>query len=154
MCSHAVSSADLVATLCRTAEINVPWKLHGRDISTLLRDPQTTRWSSPMLLTHHGRFYGSETRVIPTGDKLTETNGVPWWVMLRDGRLKYIRTLQAGEMEEVYDLERDPDELQNLALDPARRPLLESLREKTLAELRRTEAGFVDSLPPTRAMQP
>ncbi|HTI49937.1 MAG TPA: sulfatase, partial [Planctomycetaceae bacterium] len=106
----------------------------------------------PMLMTHHGRFFGSDTHEIPTDKMLTETGGVPWWVMLRDGRHKYIRTLQAGEPEEIYDLDSDPEELTNLALQPDRRTLLESLRTKAIAELRRTDAGFVDAMPATKLL--
>src|SRR5262249_46252897 len=129
VCRHAVSSADLVATFCNLAEISVPWKLHGRNLEPLLSEPETTSWKTPMLMTHHGRFFGSNTNAIPTDERLIETS-VPWWVMIRDGRHKYIRTLQAGEPEEVYDLDRDPEELNNLAVDPANRMLLESLRSK------------------------
>ena len=71
---------------------------------------------------------------------------------MRDGRYKYIRTLVEGETEEVYDLEADPEELTNLAARSEHRPLLESLRAKTLAELKRTDAGFIDNLPKTKAM--
>lgn len=152
VCHHAVSSADLVATFCKLATIEVPWKLHGRDLKRLFVEPETADWKTPMLMTHHGRYFGSDTREIPADKKLTETNGVPWWVMIRDERYKYIRTLQAGEPEEVYDLDKDPEELHNLAVDPAHRSLLESLRTKAIAELRRTDAPFVDAMPPTRAM--
>lgn len=150
VCRHAVSSADLVATFCRIAGVEIPWKLHGRDISPLFRDPETANWKTPMLMTHHGRFYGADTHAIPIDKRLTETGGIPWWVMIRDGRHKYIRTLQAGEPEEIYDLDQDPEELTNLALRPENGMLLESLRAKAIAELRRTDAPFVDALPPTK----
>jgi hypothetical protein len=67
--------------------------------------------------------------------------------MLRDGRHKYVRTLVPGEVEEVYDLVADPEELENLALKATHRPLLEHLRATALQELRRTDAGFVAALP-------
>jgi arylsulfatase A-like enzyme len=154
VCRHAVSSTDLVATFCRIAGVEIPWKLHGRDITPLFRDPETADWNTPMLMTHHGRRYGSDTRVIPTDKLLTETGGIPWWVMIRDGRHKYIRTLKAGAPEEIYDLDQDPEELTNLALRPENGTMLESLRAKAIAELRRTDAGFVDAMPATRQTAP
>ena len=120
-------------------------------MTPLLANPETASLNSPTLLTSTGHFYGSDTHKIPTDEHLYQ-NGVPWWVLLRDGKYKYIRNLVAGETEEIYDLDADPEELKNFAARPDFRPLLESLRAKTLAELRRTEAGFVDALPPTKAM--
>ncbi|RUL87201.1 sulfatase-like hydrolase/transferase [Tautonia sociabilis] len=145
-CSVAVNAPDLVATIAARAGIAIPWELHGRDITPLLESPRSADWPHPMLMEHLGRAYGSDTSPIPTGSKLTEVGGVPWWVLLRDGRFKYIRTLAEGEPEELYDLDADPEELHNLAADPEYRAVLESLRERTVAELRRTGAPFADAM--------
>jgi arylsulfatase A-like enzyme len=126
--------------------------MHGRDIRPLLADPENAAWDSPMLFTHTGRSYGSDTREVPTDARLTDTANTPWYALLRDGRYKYIRTLVRGETEELYDLASDPEELTNLAADPQRRQLLETLRAKTIEQLRGTDAGFADSMPPTKAM--
>jgi arylsulfatase A-like enzyme len=77
-----------------------------------------------------------------------QATGVPWYALLRQGDFKYIRTLVPGETEELYDLRRDPEELHNLARDPTHAVRLRELRQTALAELRRTEAPFVDVLPP------
>ena len=153
VCRHPVNSPDLVDLFCRTAGVELPWKTHGRDIRPLLDHPATTAWNTPLLLTHTARSYGSETNVIPTDKRLTAASDTPWYAMLRDGRYKYIRTLVEGETEELYDLDADPEELTNLAGKPERQAVLVSLRAKTIAELRRTEAGFVDALPRTKAMK-
>jgi hypothetical protein len=47
----------------------------------------------------------------------------------------------------LYDLERDPGELTNLALRPEQRATLGRMRDLTVGELRRTAAGFVDRMP-------
>ena len=86
-------------------------------------------------------------RSIPTDPAvLKRVSGVPWWVSLHDGRYKYIRTLVEGEIEELYDLETDPEELQNLALTKEHATRLQRMRVNTIAELKRTKAGFVDHL--------
>ena len=77
---------------------------------------------------------------------------MPRWVAIRYGKYKYIRTLLKGEMEEIYDLEADPEELKNLALKPESKMLLADLRAMTIAELRRTGAPFVEALPATKQM--
>lgn len=145
-CERPVNAPDLVATFCARAGIDVPWALHGRDLSPLLEDP-SAEWDHPVLMEHLGREYGADTAAIPTGPKLTEVGGVPWWVLLRSGKYKYIRTLVAGEVEELYDLDADPEELHNLAGDPAHAEALDRLRAAMIAELRRTEAPFVDAMP-------
>ena len=73
--------------------------------------------------------------------------GIPWYVMLTEGRYKYIRNLIEGEVEELYDLESDPEELINFALSPDQSGLLKKFRAATITELRRTKAGFVDRMP-------
>lgn len=151
VCRHPVNSPDLVELFCRVAGVKVPWKMHGRDMRPLLMNPRTNDWSSPMLLTHTSRSYGAETDVIPTDERLTAASNVPWYALLRDGKYKYVRNLVPGEVEELYDLEADRDELTNLAVRPEHRERLIALRTKTIAELRRTDARFVDALPATRA---
>jgi hypothetical protein len=91
-------------------------------------------------------FFGSDTDVAE-GETWQE---VPWWIFLRRGQFKYIRTLVNNEFEELYDLAKDPEELNNLALDSAHHAQLAKFRELALSELRRTDAGMVDNLPAVR----
>jgi len=68
-------------------------------------------------------------------------NAMPWLIgmtykAVRTDRYKYIRWINRGrdgELDELYDLERDPFELVNLARRPAHR----ALRERLRVELRR-----------------
>ncbi|MCA9153309.1 MAG: sulfatase-like hydrolase/transferase [Planctomycetales bacterium] len=152
VCRHPVNSPDLVQFFVNTTGVEIPWKMHGRDIRPLLDNPETEEWQSPMVFTHTARSYGSDTDDIPTDERLMSTGNTPWYVMLRDGHHKYVRTLVAGEVEEIYDLDADPEELTNLAARPENAALLEKLRATTIAELIRTEAKFVDRMPPTKAM--
>lgn len=148
---HPVNAPDLADLLCRTAGVTVPWKTHGRDIRPLLANPETTEWKLPLLMTHTARSYGAETDKIPTDERLTAASGVPWYALLRESKYKYIRTFVAGETEELYDLESDPEELTNLAGRAEHAARLKDLRAQTIAELRRTDAKFVDRMPPTKA---
>jgi arylsulfatase A-like enzyme len=68
-------------------------------------------------------------------------NAMPWLIgmtykAVRTDRYKYIRWINRGrdgELDELYDLERDPCELANLARRPAHR----AVRERLRGELRR-----------------
>ncbi len=154
VCKHPVNAPDLVELTCNYAGLDVPWKMHGRDIRPLLQAPETDDWDKPMLMTHTARSYGADTDVIPTGEALLVTAKVPWYALLRDGDFKYIRTMVEGETEELYDLENDPEELTNLAHVKRYRTKVLSLRAKTIAELKRTDAKFYDSMPPPKRLSP
>jgi arylsulfatase A-like enzyme len=149
VCKHTVNSPDLVDWICRNASVTIPWKTHGRDIRPLIENPDRTDWNRPMLLTHTSRNYGAETSPIPSPDdpSLTSSSGVPWYAMLRDGKWKYVRTFVEGEIEELYDLQSDPEELVNLAVKPTERERVHSMRSMALRELERTDAAFVPNLP-------
>ena len=143
----AVAGIDIVPTIFSYAGIDLPWEMHGNDLKPLLENPDR-EWNYPALLTATGQKFGSDTDVIPTGEGAMHGQ-VPWYVMLRDGRFKYIRPL-IPDLEELYDLTADPDELDNLAVKPEYRDTLERMRALAITELRKDGAGFVDAMPPVR----
>lgn len=143
-----VSGVDLPVTFFAQAGIDLPWPMHGHDLSPLLVD-EHAGWDHAAMLVHTGRQYGSATDEIPGKDdpNLYHGPGIPWYVMLARNRLKYVRNLVAGETEELYDLQSDPHELHNLAARPEYQDRLRRFRSEAIDELRRTGAGFVDKLP-------
>ncbi len=145
-CRHPVNGPDLVSTLLAQSGTPEPWDMHGRDISPLLRDPDRKDWDHGTLLAFTGIEWGDRTDHLPRFIK--HTRGVPWWVSYSRGPYKYIRTLEENEIEELYDLERDPEELENLAMQPEFHPLVARFREAALDELGRTDAPFLEVLPP------
>lgn len=152
-----VGGIDLIPTFFRFAGIDLPWRMHGRDLAPFLDattdEVPTADDAPPVLLSYNGWTFGDDTAAIPVAGHDTHPSGVDWYVSLREGRYKYIRTLKEGEPEELYNLESDPEELFNLASAPAQQERLRRLRARTLAELRRTEAPFVDHLPATNQQQ-
>ena len=143
VCQTPVGGVDLVPTIFRFAGIDLPWTMHGHDLTPLLENPNA-EWPHPTLLTATGQRYGSDTNTIPKGKAAFHSN-VPWYVMLRQGKYKYVRPL-IDDLEELYDLEGDPEELTNLAADPKHKETLDGFRKAAIAELRRTGAGFVSSM--------
>lgn len=153
VCEHPVTAPDLVGLFAKKAGIQIPWKIHARDIQDLIDPPSQDTWNQPMIMTHTGRMYGSDTDHQPSQDELMQVGSTPWYVVLRDGQMKYIRYLIDGETEELYDLEADPEELTNLALLPDYQDRLATMRTIAIEQLRKTDAGLVDWMPPTAAMK-
>ena len=146
-CATPIGGPDLVPTFFDFAEMDLPWKMHGRSIKPLLKQPDQN-WSRPLLVSFTGNQYGSYADSIPTDPaKLLAIGQVPWYATLHDGRMKYIRTFVQDETEELYDLESDPEELKNLVGSESHLPKLQQMRTDLLKELRRTDAGFVEALP-------
>jgi len=148
VCEQPVGGIDLVPTFYDFAGLEMPWKMHGNSLRPLLEKPEST-WDTPALITYTGRMYGADTESVPKQQDVFQ-NGVPWYSMVRQGRYKYIRSLVAGELDEFYDLEKDPEELVNLAQNPEYAAKVAEYRQMLTAELKRTEAKFADDLPPVR----
>ena len=150
VCKHPVSGPDLVSTLLAQAGTAEPWEMHGYDFSPLLRDPNQKEWEHGAMTAMTGLEWGDSTRKLPKFFKLTQ--GVPWWVSYSKGSYKYIRTLQDNEIEELYDLDSDPEELNNLASSPEFYMMVQDFRAITIAELERTHSPLLKMLPPVREL--
>ena len=150
VCTTPVAGVDLVPTFFRYAGIERPWEMHGRDLSPLLKNPEAD-WPYPAMLVATGQKFGSDTNVIPGGKDAFHAD-VPWYVMLRDKRYKYVRPL-IHDLEELYDLQEDPEELNNLAVKAEHLSRVRRMRAAAIAELRRTKAGFVDRMPAVREVR-
>lgn len=149
VCEKPVNSPDLVATMSSFARLTVPWKLHGRDLTPLLKDPKGAVWEHPCFFEGTGDHFGSDVaKVVKANPGQAVHHHVPWYAALNDGRYKYVRYLAPDVPEELYDLQADPEELTNLAAEPAHRATLLRLRETAVQELDRTEAGYGKDLPP------
>lgn len=142
VCKQPATIVDVPATLLSFAQVKVPWELHGHDLRPLLRDPQSGS-DRPVMMEHIGLRFGDARSEDVSSKEVTPKNYVPWWQFLRQGRFKYVSTMVPSEVEELYDLQTDPQELKNLALDPSHRDTLNVYRAKLHAELKRTQAGPV-----------
>ena len=149
VCATAVGGVDLPPTIFAMAGLPLPWAMHGHDLTPLLKNPLQD-WPHTTMLPFTADKFGGDCDRVPAPPDNRHKTGIPWYILVVEGHFKYIRTLEAGEPEELYDLEADPDELVNLANEPARQPLLRKLRQSAIAELRRTNAKMVDTLPNTK----
>ncbi|MEO7649236.1 MAG: sulfatase-like hydrolase/transferase, partial [Bryobacteraceae bacterium] len=144
VCPVPIGGIDLVPTFFKFAGIRQPWEMNGRDLTPLFKNPDMN-WPHPVLLAATGQKFGSDTNVVPTGKDAFHSE-VPWYVMYRERRYKYVRPM-IHDLEELYDMEQDPDELNNLAVKPEHQATLKRLRAAAIAELRKNKAGFADRMP-------
>jgi uncharacterized sulfatase len=98
-CPRTVELLDIYPTLAEVCNLkNAPSNLHGRSLAPLLANPNST-WNRPAISQVH---------------RGTEVRGYS----IRTERYRYSQW-NGGELgEEIYDYEKDPRELRNLAADP------------------------------------
>ncbi|MEZ6053804.1 MAG: DUF4976 domain-containing protein [Planctomycetaceae bacterium] len=145
VCRTPVGGIDLVPTFFGLAGIDVPGDARTRSAAAPVKSGSRVGPSCPAdqhratVRVEHKQPSDRRGRLLPEH---------PWYVMLREQRYKYVRPMVAGEQEELYDLQNDPDELKNLSAQPEHQQTLHRMRDSAITELRRTHAGFVDNLPP------
>jgi choline-sulfatase len=105
-----VSQVSLMATLLELCGIAVPERLDGAPLTPYLTEPakisQDPVYAQFALRTKNSR------------------------AMIRKGIWKYSH--YSGDTPELYNLRDDPDEMNNVALNPAYKPRLEALRADLL----------------------
>ena len=116
--SEMVLNNDLAPTLLEMAGAPTPDSMQGTSFAPLLRGKDVA-WRDAWLYE-----YFAEPWWLP---------GVPTMLAVRTDRWKYITYPEDDYIDELYDLKRDPHELNNLADDPAHSGRLKQMR----AELER-----------------
>ncbi len=97
-------SVDLAPTLLELAGVDIPAAAHGRSLVPLLAGETPADWRRSMLIEYY-----SDTvwpRLVKMGYQAVRTE-----------RWKYIRYVDLEGMDELYDLETDPYEMNNLIDD-------------------------------------
>ena len=119
---------DLAPTLLELAGVEIPAKYQGRSLVPLLKGETPPGWREEFFCEHHS------------------TNPrIPEWLGIRGTRYSYARYVKPGPVfEMLHDLEKDPDQLVNLATDPAHSDLLRQLRERTDACEKRYRRPEID----------
>jgi len=118
-----VLNIDLAPTLLDFAGVKSVIPLHGRSFAPLLRD-DSAAWRTAFLAEYFLEKVGPR---------------FPTWQAIRTTRWKYIRyTAEPEEYEELYDLQTDPDEEQNLIATATGRTQVPALRRELEELLRAT----------------
>ena len=136
-----VGDVDLAATIMDATPARPGHVLDGRSVLPYARNTHL-RNLRPFLHTTAGQGSHGRTNTREGGARGTETR-VPAWGAVRTTRWLYV--VYRGRGSELYDLKRDPWELNSLALDPRYRQQRNTLR-RVLGDLRRCRGRSCDKL--------
>lgn len=123
-----VELADLAPTLLEAAGIPIPYGMQGRPMTKLLKGETSTHRSAV-----YSEFYNANFEYDPT----------PWATMVRTDRYKLFVYHSLGGWGELYDLERDPWEFNNLWNQQGARSVQTEMQALLIARMSET----IDPLP-------
>lgn len=108
-----IHNIDLAPTILSFAGIKVPSTMQGCDINKIINAKKEIDWRESF-------YYEHTIKQFPT---------IPVSQGLRTQRYKYLVYPESTPpYEELYDLKNDKDELDNLALKPNKKRLIEQIR--------------------------
>ncbi len=107
---------DVAPTVVDMAGLAPPESMQGRSLVPLLAGNVPDDWREEFFYEHHFRH----------GGKIPRCEGI------RGERWKYVRyTKKEPVFEQLFDLENDPEEIDNLAEESQHQDVLEAMRKKT-----------------------
>lgn len=175
VCKSPVNGMDLIRTFHSLAGAEPDQVLHGRDFTPLLTEPESPEvaasWNqTPTMMTYTRNTYTAEAMAeklkakswgsfqFGTGGNRSNKEPLagdhpgdsyqPCYFMITDGEYKYIRYLFPNRIEELYEVNQDPEELNNLSEKPGFVERVLEMRRALIAHLRQTGgAAFVNLVP-------
>ncbi|MGJ8640501.1 MAG: sulfatase-like hydrolase/transferase [Opitutaceae bacterium] len=132
-----MSSVDVAPTIVSYAGLNIPESMQGRDLTPVIQQTQDPEeWRDAVYI--ESLFIGSlHSKKVPANiaeinERVIADNKSYRSQGVRTERYKYFRYYEHDPViEELYDMEKDPLEMSNLAANPEYASVLEALRKKT-----------------------
>ena len=127
---HLVSTGlDIFPTICDYAQAEQPDGLHGLSLRPVV-EGKPVKWRVQLVVENDlSPAYGHSSGVVGR--------------MLRTKNFKYVAYSHGKIREQLTDMRTDPGEMNNLALDPAHREILQNHRTRLAAGLKETNDPFV-----------
>lgn len=128
---HVVANIDVAPTMLAAAGLNAPAGMAGASMLPLARGDQVS-WRSELLYEYYWERNFPQTPTVHA---------------LREDRYKYMHFHGIWDLDELYDLETDPQESDNLFARPGHEALVERMSTRLFAILEQT-AGMQIPLSP------
>lgn len=117
--TQMVSNLDFAPTVLSCAGLPVPEQMQGRNMTQLFEGNATNEAKQPDW--PNELFYEYWVDLV---------HEIPTMTALRTERHKLIRFPELDDLDELYDLESDPNEMTNLAVDPQHSELLDRMQQR------------------------
>ncbi|MEZ6139163.1 MAG: sulfatase-like hydrolase/transferase [Zavarzinella sp.] len=163
VCKAPINGPDVIRTFHSWAKAEPQQFMPGRDITPLIMNPESEQvlkeWSKvPTMMTYvHNRYEPTEMAKRLKGKKWEECmygKDTPWYFLILVENFKYTRYAHPDRIEELYDLEKDPEELDNLAIKKEFQAKLRTMRTACIQSLKDHGGGvFVEFLPKPKKIE-
>ena len=157
VCKAPINGPDLIRTFHAWAGAEPQQFMPGRDITPLIENPESEpvlkEWSKvPTMMTYvQNRYEPTEIATRLTAENwgaLEYSTDTPYYFMILVENYKYTRYAGPDYLEELYDLDTDPEELDNLAIKPQFKSKVLEMRAACIQSIKDNGgAVFADLLP-------
>jgi N-acetylglucosamine-6-sulfatase len=131
---QTVANIDLMPTFLEAAGVRTTASMDGSSWLSLAQG-RTTQWRPSMLYEYYWERNFPQTPTVHA---------------VREDRYKFIRYYGIWDVDELYDLQNDPAEMNNLIESPAHQQIAERMRTQLFATLEKTHGMQIPLFPDTR----
>jgi N-acetylglucosamine-6-sulfatase len=126
-----VANIDIAPTLLEIAGMKSPAYMDGKSFTPLLTG-KTIAWRNALLYEYYWERNFPQT---------------PTMHALRGNRYKYIHYFGIWDIDELYDLQNDPAEANNLVMEPAYQEVVKQMKEDLFAQLAASKGMYIPLQP-------